>query len=173
MSNRGGKRENAGRPAGQGKYCKLTVTMRIPQSQTAMQKCKRANAAGENGITEIEVDEFLNDQPTLLPLFATKESVSLYISRAAEKLRRQQSYAGAVHVSIRTSSFNEKEPYYANSMTIALPRQTDDTRLLTRVALWGLRRIYRTGYISQSWRDAVRTGIPAIPANRSLRVNEH
>jgi DNA polymerase V len=51
-----------------------------------------------------------------------------------------------VHVSIRTSPFNEKEPYYANGMTIALPRQTDDTRLLTKVALWGLRRIYRRGY---------------------------
>ncbi|PXW85007.1 DNA polymerase V [Nitrosomonas sp. Nm84] len=79
-------------------------------------------------------------------LASLEESVSLYISRAAEKLRRQQSYAGSVHVSIRTSPFNEKEPYYANGMTIALPRQTDDTRLLTKVALWGLRRIYRRGY---------------------------
>ncbi len=79
-------------------------------------------------------------------LASIEESVSLYISRAAEKLRRQQSYAGAVHVSIRTSPFNEKEPYYANGMTIALPRQTDDTRLLTKVALWGLRKIYHPGY---------------------------
>lgn len=44
------------------------------------------------------------------------------------------------------SPFNKKEPYYANGMTIALPRQTDDTILLTKVALWGLRRIYRRGY---------------------------
>lgn len=79
-------------------------------------------------------------------LASLEESVTLYISRAAEKLRRQQSYAGSVHVSIRTSPFNEKEPYYANGMTIALPRQTDDTILLTKVALWGLRRIYRRGY---------------------------
>ncbi|MDP3664115.1 MAG: Y-family DNA polymerase [Nitrosomonas sp.] len=79
-------------------------------------------------------------------LASLEESVSLYISRAAEKLRRQQSFAGSVHVNIRTSPFNEKEPYYANSMTIALPRQTDDTRILTKVALWGLRRIYRRGY---------------------------
>lgn len=35
MSNRGGKRENAGRPRGQGKYGEPTVTMRIPQSQGA------------------------------------------------------------------------------------------------------------------------------------------
>jgi len=79
-------------------------------------------------------------------LASLEESVSLYISRAAEKLRRQQSYAGSVHVSIRTSPFKEKQPYYANGMTIALPRQTDDSRLLTKVALWGLRKIYRRGY---------------------------
>ena len=83
MSNRGGKRENAGRPRGQGKYGESTVTMRIPQSQTATIKSfleawqrKRANTAGENAITEIEVDEFftpaISEQPTLLPLFSTK-----------------------------------------------------------------------------------------------------
>ena len=33
MSNRGGKRENAGRPRGQGKYGEPTITMRIPESQ--------------------------------------------------------------------------------------------------------------------------------------------
>lgn len=79
-------------------------------------------------------------------LASLEESVTLYISRAAEKLRRQQSYAGSVHVSIRTSRFNENVPYYANSMTIALPRQTDNTILLTKAALWGLRKIYRRGY---------------------------
>ena len=38
MSNRGGKRENAGRPQGQGKYGEPTTTVRIPQSQTATVK---------------------------------------------------------------------------------------------------------------------------------------
>ncbi|NBQ70376.1 MAG: peptidase S24 [Nitrosomonadaceae bacterium] len=81
MSNRGGKRENAGRPRGQGKFGEPTVTMRIPESQTATIKDflealqrKRANAATTGD--EIEVDEFfipeISDQPTLLPLFATK-----------------------------------------------------------------------------------------------------
>ena len=81
MSNRGGKRENAGRPRGQGKFGEPTVTMRIPESQTATIKDflealqrKRANVAGDNAVSE--VDEFfipeISDQPTLLPLFATK-----------------------------------------------------------------------------------------------------
>ncbi|NBQ69442.1 MAG: Y-family DNA polymerase [Nitrosomonadaceae bacterium] len=109
-----------------------------------------------NGTTCIELEEINPPKKQIVSsrsfgipvsdLASLEELVSLYISRAAEKLRRQQSYAGTVHVSIRTSPFNEKEPYYANSMTIALPRQIDDTRLLTKVALWGLRRIYRAGY---------------------------
>jgi len=79
-------------------------------------------------------------------LASLEESVSLYISRAAEKLRRQQSYAGSVYITIRTSLFNEKERYYANGLTISLPTPTDDTMRLTKVALWGLRKIYRGGY---------------------------
>ena len=68
------------------------------------------------------------------------------MSRAAEKLRRQQSYAGSVHVYIRTSPHNPKEPYYGNGMTIALPSPTDDTRRLVQAVLWGLKRIYKSGY---------------------------
>jgi len=79
-------------------------------------------------------------------LASLEESVSLYISRAAEKLRRQRSYAGAVMVTIRTSPFKVKESYYANSLTIPLSTQTNDTVLLTNFALWGLRKIYRHGY---------------------------
>ena len=81
MTNRGGKRENAGRPTGQGKYGESTVTMRIPQSQTATVKSfleawqrKKAESGGDTAVTE--VDEFLtpaiSEQPTLLPLFSTK-----------------------------------------------------------------------------------------------------
>ena len=85
MSSRGGKRENAGRPRGQGKFGEPTVTMRIPESQTATIKDflealqrKKANTAtaDDNGVLEIEIDEFfvpgISDQPALLPLFATK-----------------------------------------------------------------------------------------------------
>lgn len=83
MSNRGGKRENAGRPLGQGKYGESTVTMRIPQSHTATIKSflealqrKSVKSAEESAIAEIEIDEFftpaISEQPTLLPLFATK-----------------------------------------------------------------------------------------------------
>jgi DNA polymerase V len=74
------------------------------------------------------------------------ESISLYMTRAAEKLRRQQSYAGSLYVYIRTSPFRPDDPQYSNGMTIPLPSPTDDTRKLVGVALWALKRIYRPGY---------------------------
>lgn len=75
-----------------------------------------------------------------------QESISLYMTRAAEKLRRQQSYAGSVYVYIRTSPFRPDDPQYSNGMTIPLPSPTDDTRKLVGVALWALKRLYRPGY---------------------------
>lgn len=74
------------------------------------------------------------------------ESITLYISRAAEKLRRQQSVAGSVYVYIRTSPFKPDDPFYSNGMTIPLPSPTDDTRQLANVALWVLKQLYRPNY---------------------------
>ncbi len=109
-----------------------------------------------NDITCIELEEIDSPRKQIassrsfgMPvsdLASLEESVSCYTSRAAEKLRRQQSHAGAIHVSIRTSPFNEKKSYYANGLIIPVPMQTDDTIVLTKAALWGLRRIYRRGY---------------------------
>ncbi|HLP81791.1 MAG TPA: translesion error-prone DNA polymerase V autoproteolytic subunit [Nitrosomonas sp.] len=83
MSTHGGKRENAGRPSGQGKFGEPTKVMRIPESQIgtvknfleALQR-KRSQAGSDSAVTEINVDEFFTpgipEQPTLLPLFSTK-----------------------------------------------------------------------------------------------------
>jgi DNA polymerase V len=73
------KRENAGRPRGQGKYGEATVSIRIPESQGATIKnfldaYQRKRTGSDNEATN--VDEFfipaISDQPTLLPLFSTK-----------------------------------------------------------------------------------------------------
>jgi len=74
------------------------------------------------------------------------ESVTLYMSSAAEKLRKQQSFAGSVYVYISSSPFKPDEPYYSNGMTIPLPSPTDDTRQLVNVVLWGLKQIYRPNF---------------------------
>ena len=74
------------------------------------------------------------------------ESITLYMSRAAEKLRSQQSLANVVQVYIRTSPFKLDEPQYSNGMTIPLPSPTDDTRQLVKIALWALKHIYKRDY---------------------------
>lgn len=74
------------------------------------------------------------------------ESITLYASKAAEKLRKQHSFAGSVYVYIRTSPFKENDPFYSNGITIPTPTPTDDTRQLVNVALWGLKRIYKPNF---------------------------
>jgi len=59
-----------------------------------------------------------------------EEVVASYVARAAEKLRKQASLAGALMVFIRTNPFSPKEPQYQRSMTIPLPEATADTRVL-------------------------------------------
>ena len=74
------------------------------------------------------------------------ESITLYVSTAAVKLRKQQSLAGAVYVYIATSPFKLDEKQYSNGIRIPLPNPTDDTRQLASVALWALKQIYRPNY---------------------------
>ena len=74
------------------------------------------------------------------------ESITLYMSRAAEKLRRQQSFAGSVYVYIRTSPFKLDDPFYSNGLTIPMPVATDDTRQLVNMVLWGLKQIFKPNF---------------------------
>ena len=74
------------------------------------------------------------------------ESISVFMSRAAEKLRSQHSLANIVQVYIRTSPFKLDEAQYGNGMTISLPAPTDDTRQLVKVALWALKRLYKPDF---------------------------
>ena len=78
-----------------------------------------------------------------------EEVVASYVSRAAEKLRNQDSLAGVLMVFIRTNPFNPREPQYHRSMSIPLPEATADTRILINWALRVLRRIYRSGFAYQ------------------------
>jgi len=78
-----------------------------------------------------------------------EEAVSTYMSRAAEKLRRQASMAATAYVYIRTNPHKEGEPQYSPGMTIGLSHSTNDTRELVHAALVCLHRIFREGYCYQ------------------------
>lgn len=75
------------------------------------------------------------------------ESVTAYASRAAEKLRNQQSTCSAIQVFVRTNYFRAQDPQYSNAITIPLPQPSNDTRLMVRAALYGLRQIWRPGFL--------------------------
>jgi DNA polymerase V len=73
-------------------------------------------------------------------------ALSEFCSRAAEKLRRQQSLTGCITVFIRTSLFNPNEPQYQRTASIKLDAATQDTRAIITMANRLLREIFRQGY---------------------------
>ena len=80
------------------------------------------------------------------------EAVTSYTSRAAERMRKQESVATSLYIYIRTSPHDDKKQY-ANGVNIPLFQPSDDTMVLTNAALLGLDYIYRDGF------DYQKTGI--------------
>jgi DNA polymerase V len=101
------------------------------------------------------------------------EAVALYMSRAAEKLRRQGSLAGMVQVYIRTNPFKDNAPQYQRGVNIPLPEATDDTLRLIRAAHWGLKRIFRPGFAYQKAGVALLDLRPAGQMQMSLFPTAH
>jgi len=73
------------------------------------------------------------------------EALTSYTSRAAERMRKQESVATSLYVYVRTSPHDDKNQY-ANGVNIPLFQPSDDTMLLTNAALLGLNYIYRDGF---------------------------
>jgi DNA polymerase V len=73
---------------------------------------------------------------------ALREAVATYLSRAAEKLRRQRQRAGTITVFVRSSPFNGTR-FYANAATVALPVASSDTAVLLGAALPLVERLFR------------------------------
>ena len=73
------------------------------------------------------------------------EAISSYVSRAAEKLRVQQSVASILHIYLTTNRFKDT-PQYANALTMKLPVSTAYTPHLINHAKEGLKKIYKPGY---------------------------
>lgn len=73
------------------------------------------------------------------------EAITSYTSRAAERMRKQESVATSLYVYIRTSPHDDKKQY-ANGVNVPLFQPSDDSMVLTNAALLGLDYIYRDGY---------------------------
>ena len=97
-----------------------------------------------------------------------EEAVASYVAKAAEKLRCQNTLAGALQVYIRTNVFKPEVPQYQRVVTVPLPEATADTRVLTTWALRVLRRIYRPGFGYHKAGIALLNIVPA--ANRQFSL---
>lgn len=78
------------------------------------------------------------------------EAVSLYASRAGEKLRRQNHLAGCMQVFIHTSPH---KPSYRSVSCLVPMIPTDDTRLLVHAARTAVQSLYCRGY------DYIKAGV--------------
>lgn len=74
-----------------------------------------------------------------------REAMAAHATRAAEKLREENSVAGVVQVFLMTNKFKE-EPQYGNVCALPLPVPTNTTHEIIHYALKAIERIYRSGY---------------------------
>jgi DNA polymerase V len=68
------------------------------------------------------------------------EAITLYATRACEKLRKQKYRVKTIHVFLQTSPFSPN--YYAKSIVVQLPYATDDSRLVIHYAKAGIEQIF-------------------------------
>lgn len=77
---------------------------------------------------------------------ALLEPVHQFTCRAAEKLRAQNSVAGAIGVWIQTNPFRPQDPQYMPQHTLRLPEPTDDSAWLCAWAGGILQTLFKPGY---------------------------
>ena len=75
-----------------------------------------------------------------------REAVCEYVTRATEKLRKEQQQAKVLTVFIRTSPFKDNEPQYSNSASGELLIPSCDTRDFIELANHLLKRIWKDGF---------------------------
>ncbi len=74
-----------------------------------------------------------------------REAVTVFATRAAEKLRRQRGVVGQVYVYIRTGHYEQERPR-SQGHSIELSQPTNDTARIVHAALAVLESIYKPGY---------------------------
>ena len=96
------------------------------------------------------------------------EALTTYVSRSAEKLRRQGLAAAAVSVLVSTNRHKPEEPQHHATRHVRLTIATADTARLIRAALWGLQQIYRPGFRYKKTGILLLDLIPAAGVQGSL-----
>ena len=74
------------------------------------------------------------------------EAITTHCLNATQKIRLDKQTVKKITVFIRTSPFQMKSNYYANSKNIDLPIRTNDSIVIIKQALNALKSIYKKGY---------------------------
>lgn len=75
-----------------------------------------------------------------------RERVATYAAKAAAKLRKQNSNCTLLYVFLITNPFRTDLKQYRANMVVKLSNPTQSTMVLTKAALYGLKKIYKPGY---------------------------
>ena len=75
-----------------------------------------------------------------------RERVATYAAKAAAKLRKQDSNCTLLYVFLITNPFRTDLKQYRANMVVKLCNPTQSTMVLTKAALYGLKKIYKPGY---------------------------
>lgn len=73
-----------------------------------------------------------------------QEALTLFTTRAVEKLRRQKSLCASIGINISSSRF--QQPYYHPYQLITLTHASDDSLLINKAVMYGLGKIFKTGF---------------------------
>ena len=108
-----------------------------------------------NGVSCLDIDSVIEKKRQITtsrafgsPIYSLdllQEAVSVYISRAAEKLRLQDSSCSTITVALSTNRFSQKEPYKFLFRTQSLISSTDSTSRLISVGKKILESIFKEG----------------------------
>ncbi|MCC6818549.1 MAG: Y-family DNA polymerase [Bacteroidia bacterium] len=79
-------------------------------------------------------------------LSALEERISTFAVSCAEKLRKQNNCCTTMMVFIHTNGFRNDLPQYSKNILIKLPFASNSAIELSRFALEGLRKIFKTGF---------------------------
>ena len=74
------------------------------------------------------------------------ESVASYGSRVAEKIREENLVSQLMSVFVLTNHFSKKEKQYSNSIRLQFDFPTNNSSLIVKKAVEGVRSIFRSGY---------------------------
>ncbi|TDN79355.1 DNA polymerase V [Salegentibacter sp. 24] len=75
-----------------------------------------------------------------------RERVATYAAKAATKLRKQDSNCTLLYVFLITNPFRTDLKQYRANMVVKLSNPSNSTMLLTKAALYGLKKIFKPGY---------------------------